>query len=55
MPKLKLNYQDLSDQVLSMMKTKKDNDVIDHTSAIYAKTETELSWVIRSSVVCDKN
>ena len=37
MPKLKLNYQDLSDQVWSMMKTKKDNDVIDHTGVIYAK------------------
>ena len=35
MPKLKLNYQDLVDQMLFMMKIGHDNDVIDHKGTIY--------------------
>ena len=30
-----------------MMKTKQDNDVIDHTSVFYIENDTELSWLIR--------
>lgn len=30
----KMNYQDLPDQVQFMMKTIKDNDVIDHVDAV---------------------
>ena len=43
MPKMKLNCYDRSKKVLSMMKTRQDNDVIDHTSAVYAKIITKLS------------
>ena len=37
------------------MKTKMENDMIDRTGAIYAKNEIELSWIIGSGMVCDKN
>ena len=42
MSKLKLNSQDLFDQVQFMMKTRQDNDVIDRTSAIYVENEIKL-------------
>ena len=54
-PKLKLNYQDLSNRVLSMMKIKHDNDVTNHISAIYAENGTELSLQIGPSAFCDEN
>ena len=38
-----------------MTKTKKDNDMTDRIGAIYVENKTELSWLIRSGVVCDKN
>lgn len=41
--KPKLNYQDLFDQVRSMMKTRQDNNMIDHTGAVYIEYDTELS------------
>ena len=37
------------------MKTKHDNDLIDYTSAVYAKNDIELSWPIGSVVDCDEN
>lgn len=43
MPKLKLNYWDLSNQVQYVMKTRQDNDIINRTGAVYAKNETKLS------------
>ena len=35
-----LNYRDRLDQVSSLMKTRYDNYVIDHTNAIYSENET---------------
>ena len=29
-----------------MMKTRKNNNVIDHIGSVYAENETELSWPI---------
>ena len=42
MPKSKLNYQDLFDQVQFVMKTRQDNDVTDGTGTMYTKNETKL-------------
>ena len=39
---MKLNYYDQSDEVQSMMKTRHDNDAIDHIGAIYTEIGTEL-------------
>lgn len=50
-----LNYKDQSDSVQSMMKIRQDNDMIDHTSAIYVKIETELSWTIKQDAVYHEN
>ena len=41
--KMKSTCPDRSNQVQSVAKTKKDNDMIDHTRAILAEKETELS------------
>ena len=46
---------DWLDQVQSMMKTRKDNEVIDCTGVVYIENDIELSWPIGSSVICDKN
>ena len=35
--------------------TRQDNDVIDLPCAVYAKNETELSWLITSGTVCHEN
>ena len=45
-PKMKLRYHDQSNHVQSMMKTRKDNDAINHVSVVYAKIETKLSGLI---------
>ena len=37
------------------MKTKQENDVIDHIGAVYAKNETGLSLLIEPSVIYDEN
>ena len=37
MPKPKLSYWDLSNQVSSLMKTRQDNDIINHIGAVYAE------------------
>ena len=39
--KMKLNSHNRSDMVWSMMKTRKDNDMINHIGAVYAKSEME--------------
>ena len=39
MPKPKLKYWDLFDQVWFVIKTKQDNGVVDCTSAVYAENE----------------
>ena len=55
MPKLKLNYRDLFEQVQFVMKTRQDNDVTNCIGAVYAENKIELSWLIRSSIDCDEN
>ena len=52
--KLKLSYPNQSDLVQFVMKSRHDNNVIDHTSLVYARNEIELSWSIEPSAVCDK-
>lgn len=41
--------------VQSVMKTRHDNDVTHHTSAIYVENDTELSWPIGSVTDYDRN
>ena len=48
---MKLNDYDGSKKVLSMMKTRQDNDITDRTSVVYAKIITKLSWLIKQDVV----
>ena len=55
MLKSKLNYQDLSDRVWSMRKTRQDNDVTDRTGVIYVKNDIRLLWPIGAGSICDKN
>ena len=50
-----VNYQDRSDSVRSMTKMRHDNDVTNRTSLLYAKNETEFSWVIWHGTVYDKD
>ena len=40
------NYQDWSDNVGSMMKMRKDDNVTDCTSLLYDENEIELLWPI---------
>lgn len=42
-PKLKLNYWDLFDLVLYVMKARQDNDMTNRTGVVYAENEIELS------------
>ena len=49
------NSWELFDQVRSMMKTKKDNDVINSIGAFYVENDIELSWLIGPVVVYDEN
>ena len=37
------------------MKTKQENDVIDHIGVVYAKNETGLSLLSEPSVIYDEN
>lgn len=37
------------------MKIRQDNDMIDYVGAIYTENNTELSWLIKSSVDYDEN
>ena len=41
-----LNYQDQSNNVWSMTKTRQDNDVVDHIGPFYAKNKIEQLWSI---------
>ena len=50
-----LNYQDQTNSVRSMTKTRHDNDVTDRTSPLYNKNETELLWPIWQGTVYDKD
>ena len=42
-PNLKLSCHDRSNWMWSMMKIRQDNEMIDHTIAVYAENEIELS------------
>ena len=55
MSKTKLSCHDRSDRVSSVTKTKQVNNMIDCTSAVYAKNDTELLRQIGSVVDYDKN
>ena len=37
------------------MKTKQDNDMTNHISAVYVENDTELSWPIGLGAVCEEN
>lgn len=50
-----LNCRDPSNWVQSLIKTRQDNYVIDCTSLVYAKIETELSGPIKLCVVYFEN
>ena len=52
---MKLNCHDLFDRVWYVMKTRQDNDMIDHTCMIYVKNDNEISYRMGSSAICDKN
>ena len=53
MPKTKLSYPDQSNFMRSVMKTRQDNDVIDHKGLGYAKNDIKLSRPIGLDAVCD--
>lgn len=53
--KTKQNYQDLSNQVWSVIKTRQDNDLPNHTGIVYGKNETKLLWSIGLCAVCQEN
>ena len=55
MLKTKLSCRHQSDQVLFVMKTRQDNDVIDRIDMVYTKIEIRLSTPIWPSAFCDKN
>ena len=55
MPKLKLNCQDLSNRVWSVIKIKQDKDVIDHIGVIYTVNNNELLWSIGSGTLYNEN
>ena len=40
--KIKLSYRDPFDSVSSVMETRQNNDVIEHTSAIYTDNDIKL-------------
>ena len=55
MPKTKLYYRNRLNRVWYVTKTKQDNDMSNHTSAIYVENANKLLWPIKSSEVHDKN
>ena len=55
MLKRKQNYHDQSNRVRYVIKTRQDNDLIDHTGMVYVEKETELSWSMALGTVCDEN
>ena len=48
-----LNYHDWSDQVSSMTKIRKENNIIDCAGAVYLKNDTKVLWLIKLSTYCD--
>lgn len=52
---MKLNYHDRSNWARYVTKTKEESNMNERIGVIYTKKETELSWLIRSNVVYDKN
>ena len=52
---MRLNCQDLSDQMLSVTKTRQDNDMTDCISVVYMETKTKLSRFIELGVICYQN
>lgn len=42
-------------QVLCVTKIRHENDMTDHTSAIYVENDTKLLWPIKSSANYDEN
>lgn len=50
-----MNFRVQLDRAPTMMKTRQENDMTKHTSAVYAKNETKLLCLIKSSMVCDEN
>ena len=55
MSKLGLNCYDQSDNIWSIMKSKKDNNVADWKSSIFVEYGTKLSRSIRQCVVYDED
>ena len=55
MPKIKLSCHEWSERVSYVTKIRQDNDVIDRTSVVYAKSDIELSWLIRLGAIYDEN
>ena len=41
-----LSCRDLFDQVWSVMKIRRDNDITDHIGVVHVKIDIELSWPI---------
>lgn len=52
---MKLKCDDRSDEVLSIMKTKKNNDMIDRICVVYTKVKTKLSKQNGLCAVYNKN
>ena len=48
------NHQEWLDSVLSMMKTRKNNDVINRIGQLFVENKTEVSQLIRYGTVCDE-
>ena len=52
---MKLSYQDRSNQLQSVIKTRQDNDVTDRKDMVYVENKTKLLCLIEPGVVCDEN
>lgn len=55
MQKMKLSFHARLDWTWSMIKTRQDNNMTDHTGVVYTENKTELLLPIRSKAVCDEN
>ena len=53
--KMILKCHDWLNRLLSVTKARHDNEVTDHTGAIYVENNTKLSWAIRLGADCDEN
>ena len=52
---MKQNYYNQFNGIQSIMKTGQDNNVTNHTWAVYADSVTELSWLIKADAVNHEN